>query len=168
MISASKAVLILASLLGSLKLAAMRRFRKPLWVGVWSALVASAVTFFALRGALLAFARFGEQLEAVVSLVAIAVLLLITNWFFHDTYWTDWMAGFHKQKARILGASVGQFAGLTLLGFTSVYREGFETALFLQALVLEAGSVSVLAGSALGLATTFAVGLFFGMRGSLE
>ena len=44
------------------------------------------------------------------------------------------------------------------MGFTSVYREGFETALFLQALVLEAGSLSVLAGVALGLAATFAVG----------
>lgn len=146
-----EAVLILASLLGSLKLASQRRLRQPLWLGVWSALVASAVTFLVLRRALLAFAQFGEQLEAVVSLVAIALLLLITNWFFHDSYWTDWMAGFHKQKARVLGASASQFAGLALLGFTSVYREGFETALFLQALVLEAGTISVLAG-------TFAVG----------
>ena len=153
-----EAVLILASLLGSLKMASMKRFRKPLWVGVWSALLASAVTFLLLRGALLAFAQFGEKLEAVVSLVAIVVLLIITNWFFHDTYWTDWMAGFHKKKARIIGAGVGQFVGLALLGFTSVYREGFETALFLQALVLEAGSLSVLTGVALGLAATFAVG----------
>ncbi len=153
-----EAVLILASLLGSLKMASMKRFRKPLWVGVWSALLASAVTYLALRGALLAFAQFGEKLEAVVSLVAIVVLLIITNWFFHDTYWTDWMAGFHKKKARILGAGVGQFVGLGLLGFTSVYREGFETALFLQALVLEAGTLSVLIGVALGLAATFAVG----------
>ena len=54
-----EAVLILASLLGSLKLASMKRFRKPLWVGVWSALVASTVTFLILRGALMAFAQFG-------------------------------------------------------------------------------------------------------------
>ena len=154
-----EAVLILASLLGSLKMASMKRFRRPLWIGVWSALLASAVTFLIMRGALLAFAQFGEKLEAVVSVVAIGVLLLITNWFFHDTYWTDWMAGFHKKKARIIGAGVGQFVGLGLLGFTSVYREGFETALFLQALVLEAGSLSVLAGVALGLAATFAVGV---------
>ncbi|CAA9576422.1 MAG: hypothetical protein AVDCRST_MAG86-2237 [uncultured Truepera sp.] len=153
-----EAVLILASLLGSLKGASQKRFRKPLWIGVWSALAASAVTYAVLRGALLAFAQFGEKLEAVVSLVAIAVLLLITNWFSHDSYWTDWMAGFHKKKARILGAGVGQFLGLGLLGFTSVYHEGFETALFLQVLVLEAGTISVLAGVALGLAATFMVG----------
>ena len=32
-----------------------------------------------------------------------------------------------------------QSLGLGALGFTSVYREGFETVLFLQALVLAAG-----------------------------
>ena len=30
-------------------------------------------------------------------------------------------------------------SALVTLGFTSIYREGFETVLFLQALVLEAG-----------------------------
>ena len=50
-------------------------------------------------------------------------------------------------------------AGLALLGFTSVYREGFETVLFLQALTLEAGVATVLEGVAIGLAATFAVGI---------
>ena len=36
------------------------------------------------------------------------------------------------------------------LGFTAVYREGFETVLFLQALVLEAGVLHVAEGVALG------------------
>jgi high-affinity iron transporter len=37
-------------------------------------------------------------------------------------------------------------------GFASVYREGFETVLFLQAMVLEAGAGRVAQGVALGLA----------------
>ena len=49
--------------------------------------------------------------------------------------------------------------GLAMLGFSSVYREGFETTLFLQALVLEAGMPPVLGGVAIGLAATIAVGL---------
>ncbi len=49
-------------------------------------------------------------------------------------------------------------AGLYLLGFTSVFREGFETVLFLQALQLEAGVGIVLAGVSLGLLFTAAVG----------
>jgi len=38
------------------------------------------------------------------------------------------------------------FLGLIVLGFTSVYREGFEIVLFLQALVLEGGVPVVLMG----------------------
>jgi len=90
-------------------------------------------------------ARYGEKLAVVVSLIAIAVLLLITNWFFHGVYWKGWMANFHQQKRRIIGGSAGQWLGLVVLGFTSIYREGFETVLFLQALVLESGAGAVLA-----------------------
>ena len=49
--------------------------------------------------------------------------------------------------------------GLAALGFTSVYREGFETVLFLQALVLEGGLAVVLGGVALGLVATVLIGV---------
>lgn len=153
-----EAVLILASLLGSLKLGDNRRFRKPLWAGAAAAFAATVLTWVLMRGVLQQFARYGERLEAVVSLVAIGVLLLITNWFFHKVYWTGWMANFHAHKKRILGGSAGMMLGLAALGFTSIYREGFETVLFLQALVLEAGTPVVLGGVALGLAATLAIG----------
>ena len=109
-------------------------------------------------------AQYGEKLEAVVSVIAIAVLLLILNWFYHRVYWAEHLAGFHQRKQRLLrGAGVGlvaaQTIGLAALGFSSVYREGFETVLFLQALTLEAGVLAVLPGVALGLAATFAVGV---------
>ena len=41
-----------------------------------------------------------------------------------------------------------------MLGLTSVYREGFETVLFLQSLQLSAGTATVLEGAGLGLAMT--------------
>jgi high-affinity iron transporter len=50
--------------------------------------------------------------------------------------------------------------GLVALGFTSVYREGFEVVLFLQNLELQAGSGTVLEGVLLGLAGTAVVGVF--------
>jgi high-affinity iron transporter len=46
-----------------------------------------------------------------------------------------------------------------ILGFSSIYREGFEVVLFLQALVLEAGIGIVLAGTAVGLIIVVVVGL---------
>ena len=97
-------------------------------------------------------------------MVAIGVLLLILNWFFHKVYWSDHLATLHGRKKRILngaGLSVAaaQLVGLAILGFTAVYREGFETVLFLQALVLDAGAANVAEGVVLGGAAVAAVGV---------
>jgi len=163
-----EAVLILASLMASFKSKAQRALRQSLWGGAALALIASVLTWLLARGALVALARYGERLEAIVSLIAIGVLLLITNWFFHDVYWTGWMANFHQQKKRVVSGSAGQLLGLVVLGFTSIYREGFETVLFLQALVLESGIATVLTGIGIGLAATFLVGIIvFGLQAKL-
>jgi high-affinity iron transporter len=154
-----EAVLILASLLGSLKMGTNRQYRSPLWLGAAGAFAFSVATWFVARGLLTALARYGEKLEAIVSLVAIGVLITITNWFFHKVYWTGWMANFHQAKGRILGRGAGQWVGLAILGFTSIYREGLETVIFLQALVLESGVATVLAGIAVGLAATALIGV---------
>jgi high-affinity iron transporter len=156
-----EAVLILASLMGSLKFGAQRALRKPLWLGAALAFVATALVWVLAQGLLSFLVRRGyhETLEAVVSLIAIAVLILITNWFFHDVYWKDWMANFHQHKKRMLTGTMSQSLGLATLGFASVFREGFETVLFLQALVLEAGLRTVLGGVAIGLASTFLIGV---------
>ncbi|HEX2905915.1 MAG TPA: FTR1 family protein, partial [Phototrophicaceae bacterium] len=158
-----EAVLILASLLASLRTLEERRYRRPLVMGAALAFVATAITWWFATNLLSLLLPLGERLEAVVSLIAIGVLLLITNWFFHKVYWTGWMANFHARKRRLVGGiaviTLSQTAGLVLLGFTSIYREGFETVLFLQSLVLEAGASIVLQGVALGLFGTAIVGL---------
>lgn len=165
-----EAVLILASLIASLRTAATLKYRRPIFIGGLLALVVTAITWVIANSLLTALARYGERLEAVVSLISIGVLLLITNWFFHKTYWTGWMANFHKQKSQIIGGkvSVGPFLALVILGFTSIYREGFETVLFLQSLVLEAGIVLVLEGVLIGLIGTAVVGaITFGVQARL-
>jgi high-affinity iron transporter len=153
-----EAVVILAALLASM-VGASHIYRRPMAWGVVLAAVATALTWWIAQQILTNFSRYGERLEAVVSLIAIGVLLLITNWFFHRVYWKEWMANFHSRKRALLGGAIsGQALGFVLLGFTSVYREGFETVLFLQALVLESGAWIVLQGVALGLLGVFAVG----------
>ncbi|MDB5044213.1 MAG: iron permease, partial [Deinococcus sp.] len=83
-----EAVLILAALMGSLRRAEVIHLRRPMWVGAAGAFVATAATWFVMQQALSLLGRYGEKLEAVVSLIAIGVLLLIMNWFFHQVYWT--------------------------------------------------------------------------------
>jgi high-affinity iron transporter len=141
-----EAVVILASLMSSLKSMEERKYRKPMWLGSLLALLATVLTWLLAHEVLQSLARYGEKLEAVVSIIAILILLLIMNWFFHKTYWTSWLANFHAKKRRLLNGETGLLLGLIALGFTSVYREGFEIVLFLQALVLESGLVVVLLG----------------------
>ena len=155
-----EAVLILAALMASFK-GAQRRLRRPMWLGVAAALVASAATWVVAQTIMTGLARYGEKLSAVVGLIAIGMLLVILNWFFHKTYWTGHLAGLHGKKQAMLatgGIAFAQLLALGTLGFTSVYREGFETVLFVQALVLATDVATVLTGVLLGIAATVLVG----------
>ena len=103
-----------------------------------------------------------QDVEAITGLLAIILLLIIMNWFFHKIYWTGWIS-FHNRRRRNLVKQKGDeqprtMFGLALLGFTAVYREGFEVVLFLQNLRLQTGSLVVLAGIGIGLILTAIIG----------
>ncbi|HEV7770249.1 MAG TPA: FTR1 family protein [Solirubrobacterales bacterium] len=158
-----EAILILAAITASM-IGPRAPLRRPIYRGALLAIPASMLMF--VLGLLLldSLAQYGEKLEAVVGIVAIAVLLLVMNWFFHRVYWTEWIKG-HRERGKVLtgaalaaGAGAATVAGLYTLGFTSVFREGFETVLFLQALQLSSGTGVVLAGVSLGLVLTGIVG----------
>ena len=97
-------VLILAALMASM-VGPQRRYRRPLLFGVVLALGASVVTWVVAQTVLGSLARYGEKLEAVVSLVAIGVLLLILNWFYHRVYWQENLQDLHRRKKSILARS---------------------------------------------------------------
>jgi high-affinity iron transporter len=158
-----EAILILAAITASM-LGPRAPLRRPIFRGALLALPASVLMFVLALLLLDSLSRYGEKLEAVVGVVAIGVLLLVMNWFFHRVYWTEWIKG-HRARGKALtgtaiaaGAGAGTVVGLYVLGFSSVFREGFETVLFLQALQLSSGTGVVLAGVSLGLAITAAVG----------
>ena len=100
------------------------------------------------------------HLQAATGLLAVIVLLVIMNWFFHKIYWGGWIRAHNRRRKTLLtsGAATGSGSqvklvwGLILLGFTSLYREGFEVVLFLQTYHLRLGGSVVLQGALLGLA----------------
>jgi len=162
-----EAVLILASLMASM-VGVNKGLKRPLAIGGLVALIANVGLFISAGSILGSLGRVGEKLETVFSLVAIGVLLLVMNWFFHKVYWTKWIAGHHAKRRAIIGGAAGQLLGLAILGFTSVFREGAESVLFLQALVLDAGTWVVIQGTLLGLVGTAVVGaLVFVMQKKL-
>ncbi|HEX3910755.1 MAG TPA: FTR1 family protein [Solirubrobacteraceae bacterium] len=157
-----EAVLILAAITASF-VGERRRLRRPVLFGALLGLGASAVTYAIAQALVNALGDGGLRLQAITGILAIAVLLLVTNWFFHRVYWSEWLGRFHRRRRAIerfdrFGFLSGQLVGFALLGLTSVYREGFETVLFLQNLQVSAGSQATALGIAIGLGGTLAVG----------
>ncbi|MGZ8665569.1 MAG: FTR1 family iron permease [Solirubrobacterales bacterium] len=160
-----EAILIIAAITASL-IGARRHLRRPVFRGALLAIPASIALWFASLLLLDSLSGYGEKLEAVVGVIAIGVLLVILNWFFHRVYWTEWIAGHRKRGKDLSDAALGgavagatTIAGLYILGFSSVLREGVETVLFLQALQLSSGTGVVLAGVGLASVGVALVGL---------
>jgi high-affinity iron transporter len=127
-----EAVLLITVLLGYLESAKATHLRKPIFAGMAAAAAASAGTFFLLRGVLSVIPFGREVLEAVTALLAVVVLFWVSFWLIARMDQKRWL---EFLKARVWTAvSVGSTSALVLVGFTAVYREGFETALFYQAL----------------------------------
>jgi high-affinity iron transporter len=152
-----EAILVIAAISASF-LGADKAKRRPVGLGAGLALVASVATWFLADLVIGALGGPGLDIQAATGLLAVIVLLVVMNWFFHNVYWTGWIAHHHRRRRRLLGGGNAVVAGLLLLGFTAVYREGFEVVLFLQSLRLQYGASTVLEGVALGLGFTAIVG----------
>ncbi len=153
-----EAILIFAAVIASLVGANQAR-KRPVVGGAGIGFLAAVLTWFLVQALLSFFSNYGPQLEAVTGLIAVVVLLVVLNWFLHTIYWTNHIKKQHSRRRAILAGGSAATLGLVLLGFTSVYREGFEVVLFLQSLQIKAGTGAVLEGVGLGLAGTAGVGV---------
>lgn len=161
-----EAILVLAAVTAGMARGEQKNYLRAVPVGALGAVAASVATWFAVV-AIIANVNAPElDIQAATGLLAIVVLLVVMNWFFHKFYWTGWIANHSNRRKRLMEAVDTQgsrpFLGLALLGFTAIYREGFEIVLFLQDLRLRAGNTVILEGLALGLTLTLIVaGLTF-------
>lgn len=159
-----------AALLVAALLAGVRRLGRPdavryVHAGWLAALPAGLATWWAFDHLLTLGADQRELVEAVVALVAAAVLFSVSFWMISKAEARHWMAYLKGQLESSLGR--GRLALLAGLSFLAVYREAAETVLFMQALRLEAGSAGwqVGAGALAGLAAVLAAAL--ALRGAV-
>jgi high-affinity iron transporter len=126
-------VLLLAVLLGYLEAARSPQYIRPILYGVVLAALATVATVL-LMPTIFGLIPVGrEVLEAITALLAVAVLFYVSFWLIARLEQKKWM---EFVRARLWSAvSVGSTASLMAVGFTAVYREGFETALFYQSLL---------------------------------
>jgi high-affinity iron transporter len=156
-------ILVLSAITASLR-GANESYRRPVTIGGTVGFAAAVGTWFLFTWILSLFGSSGNTLQAATGIPAIIVLLLVMNWFFHRVYWTGWIKLHNRRRQSLMSDDSGTHArrllfGLAVLGFTSIYREGFEVVLFLQNLRLTFGTSVVLEGVVLGLLFTGAVGV---------
>src|SRR5437660_3052737 len=153
-------ILVLAAITAAMT-GPKRAHRKPVAFGAGVAFIATLITWvIAVRIVdSLSDNMRALDLQAATGLLAVVVLLIIMNWFFHKIYWGGWIRAHNRRRKSLLENGHGGetakrslIVGLILLGFTSLYREGFEVVLFLQTYHLRFGSGVVLQGALLGLA----------------
>jgi high-affinity iron transporter len=163
-----EAVVVLAALLAGMRGLEHRYTRRRIATGAWLALAATALTFWISRTVIQSLSRYGEKLESVISVLAVLVLLMVTNWVFHKVYWVGWNAKLRKlSKPGEAGTeSRLEWLSLVMVGFLTIYREGFETTLFLQSLILESGMKWVLVGVACGAVMVAAAGVLIFVIGA--
>jgi len=152
-------ILVLAAVTASMT-GTKQAHRRPVALGAGIAFGATLITWLiAVRivGSLMDNVP-ALDLQAATGLLAVVVLLVIMNWFFHKIYWGGWIRAHNRRRKSLLAISPGKknghsrlWWGLILLGFTSLYREGFEVVLFLQSYNLRLGGGVVLKGALLGL-----------------
>jgi high-affinity iron transporter len=151
-------ILVLAAITASMT-GPKRTHRKPVALGAGVAFIATLITWvIAVRIVdSLSDNMRALDLQAATGLLAVVVLLIIMNWFFHKIYWGGWIRAHNRRRKALVenGHEIAKRSvlwGLILLGFTSLYREGFEVVLFLQSYHLRFGGGVVLQGALLGIA----------------
>ncbi|MBE7157020.1 MAG: FTR1 family protein [Rhodospirillales bacterium] len=153
-------ILVLSAIVATMH-GSQRFQRQPIAWGAGAGFVATIITWFIAVGILSALNNSVSalNLQAATGLLAIVVLLVVMNWFFHKVYWGGWITLHNRKKKELIHDEAEGIVskkrllwGLALLGFTSFYREGFEVVLFLQTYRLQMGNGIVLGGAAVGLA----------------
>ncbi|GGR27253.1 FTR1 family iron permease [Deinococcus ruber] len=162
-----EAALLIAAIFAYLDTSRNTQLRRAVWYGGAAALLATALTW-ALATYVLSIAPVSRELiSAVTSAIAVVILFSLSFWLLQQS---DRRRSVEFMRARVSQAvQSGSLLALGAVTFTTIYREGFETVLFYQALSVASGPVSVymylgVALAILALAVTFLLLFRFGRR----
>ncbi|MBI3767936.1 MAG: FTR1 family iron permease [Deltaproteobacteria bacterium] len=157
-----EALLILTALAAYLTKIGRDEKRVLLYAGGGAAVLAS-LTLAAVAGRIVPLGGAArEVLEGVTMLLAVVVLFTASYWLISKSEAQRWQAFVRSRLDGALGS--GHARSLVLLAFLVVFREGFETVLFYEALAGRAagaplGLSAVASGFALGVVCLVAIGV---------
>jgi len=127
-----ESVLIIGAIVSYLEASRNTKFKKYIYYGIIAALGATAVTW-AIASYIIDISGANRELvEAIAALSATAVLFYVSFWVLNKIEHKKWM---EFVKAKVWQATTtGSAMVFVMLSFFTVFREGFETVLFYQAM----------------------------------
>jgi high-affinity iron transporter len=157
-----ESALIIGAILTYLEASRNEQFKKHVYYGIAIAVSATAVTWFIAQYIIEISGINRELIEAIAGISAVAVLFWVSFWVLNKVETKKWI---EFVKAKVWKATTtGSVSVFVMLSFFTVYREGFETVLFYQAMLSFAKYMElyVIVGLTLGIAII--VGVVFLMR----
>jgi high-affinity iron transporter len=154
-----ESALIIGAIITYLEASRNQRFKKHVYYGIIVAVGATAVTWFIAHYIIEISGASRELIEAIAGISAVAVLFWVSFWVLNKIETKRWI---EFVKAKVWKATTtGSVLVFIMLSFFTVYREGFETVLFYQAILGFARYMEwyVIAGMVLGLAVIIGVAL---------
>ncbi|HVE82507.1 MAG TPA: FTR1 family protein [Myxococcales bacterium] len=155
-----EATVVIAALLAVLKKLEQREHARIVHAGWISALAAGGVAFAFARTLISGQNR--ELVEGGMSLLAVGMLLYAALWLNARSNIRKWMGQIRSAMQGAIGR--GSLAGLFAISFTAMFRESFETAVFLQGLAIDSAA-GALWGTVAGAVGLVGLVLFIGRVG---
>ena len=152
-----ESALIIGAIITYLEASRNERFKKHVYYGIILAASATALTWMIAEFFIELSGASRELIEAIAGVSAVAVLFWVSFWVLNKIETKKWIE-FVKSKVW-KATTTGSVMVFVLLSFFTVYREGFETVLFYQAMLSYAKHMElfVILGMIIGLAVIIGV-----------
>ena len=154
-----ESALIIGAITTYLEASRNERFKKHVYYGIFLAAGATAITWIIAQYIIEISGAQRELIEAIAGISAVVVLFWVSFWVLNKLETKKWIE-FVKSKVW-KATTTGSVMVFVMLSFFTVYREGFETVLFYQAMLSYAKHMElfVILGFILGLAVIVGVAL---------
>src|SRR5438093_282262 len=152
-----ESALIIGAILTYLEASRNGQYKKQVYIGILIAIIASIITWFVARFVIDITGASKELIEAIAGISAVIVLFWVSFWILNKVETKKWI---EFVKAKVWQATTtGSVMVFAMLSFFTVYREGFETVLFYQAMFAFAENMEsfVLLGLVIGLAVIISI-----------
>ena len=152
-----ESALIIGAILTYLEASRNAHYKKHVYFGIIISIIAIVITWFIAQFVIEISGASKELIEAIAGISAVAVLFWVSFWILNKVETKKWI---EFVKAKVWQATTtGSVMVFAMLSFFTVYREGFETVLFYQAMLSFARNMEsfVILGLVLGLAVIISV-----------